>query len=336
MSKKANPTLVGVFVLVAVALTVATIITLGNFKFKDNRIRCLAYFTGSLYGLDIGAPVTFRGVVIGRVSQIQIKFDQQQNNYIIPVSIDIEQSPHQERNGGNPPSPAQVRQKIEELIAQGLRAQLKMSSLLTSKLYIDLAIHPDSELRLYGKNPGLIEIPTLPSGLEQITQRLESLPLSDIINKAASALDGINRIINSAETRSSLQALDSTLSRLDTLMASADSELPALAAELKKGLTNVSGLAATATGLLRTADRELPPMSRDLQRLLANLNTTAVTLTRTLGNIEQLSAKDSLFSYQVAGALDELKKAATSIRQLSEYLQQNPNALIFGQGKDRP
>jgi len=336
LSKKANPTLIGTFVLTAIALTVAAIITLADFKFKDNRFRCLAFFTGSLYGLDIGAPVTFRGVIIGRVSEIRINFDQKQNNYIIPVYVDIEQTPDLEGHRSEGRQPENIRRMMEELINQGLRAQLKITSLLTAKLYIDLAFHPDSEIRLYGKDTGLIEIPTLPSGLEQITQRLESLPLSEIINKTASALDGINRIINSPETRNSLQALDSTLTRLETLMVSADAELPALAAELKKGLTNVSALATTATGLLKTADRELPPMSRDLQRLLANLNTTAVTLTRTLGNIEQLSAKDSLFSFQVAGTLDELKKAATSIRQLTEYLQQNPNALIFGQGKDRP
>lgn len=336
MSKKANPTLIGVFVLLAIAVTIATIITLGNIRFKDTRFRAVAFFTGSLYGLDIGAPVTFRGVNIGRVSAIRLNFDQEEKNYIIPVYVDIEQVPDSGNDRSNMQDVAKRHAMMQQLIRQGLRAQLKISSLLTSKLYIDLAIYPNSEMHLHGTNAKLVEIPTLPSGLEQITQRLESLPLNDIINKTVSALEGINRIINSAETQKSLKALDSTLTHLDTLVSRADAEMPALTAELKKGLANFSNLAATANNFLRTADKELPVVSRDLQHLLTTLNTTAISLTKTLNNIEQLTAKDSTFSYQVSNSLQEIEKAATSIRQLTDYLQQNPNALVFGHGEDKP
>ncbi len=336
MSKKANPTLVGTFVLVALALTVATIIILGNLKFKDTRFRCVAFFSGSLYGLDIGAPVTFRGVAIGRVSEIRIHLDRERNNNIIPVYVDIEQTPDLNDTQAESRDQPNIRILMQQLISQGLRAQLKISSLLTSKLYIDLAFYPDAEIQLHAKDTTLIEIPTLASGLEQITEKLENLPLNEILNKTASALDGINRIINSTETRNALGALDSTLSRFDTLLAKADTELPVLSAELKKSLANFSTLAATANTFLRTADKELPPMSRDLQQLLANLDRTAITLTQTLHNIEQLTAKDSTFSYQVFSSLHEIEKAASSLRQLTDYLQQNPNALVFGQGEEKP
>lgn len=336
MSKKANPTLVGTFALAAIALTVAAIIALGNIKFKDNKFRCVAFFTGSLYGLDIGAPVTFRGVTIGRVREIRINFDKEQSNYIIPVYVDIEQTPDLGGDHVASWNPANIQRMMQQLISQGMRAQLKMSSLLTAKLYIDLAFYPDTEAHLHGTNAGLIEIPTQASGLEQITQKLESLPLNEILDKTATALDGINRIINSTETRNALKALDSTLTRLDTLLAHADTELPGLTVDLKKGLANFSTLATTATSILRTADKELPLMSRDLQQLLTNLNGTATALTKTLNNIEQLTAKDSTLTYQAASSLQEIEKAASSIRQLTEYLQQNPNALVFGQGKDKP
>jgi paraquat-inducible protein B len=336
LSKKANPTIVGAFVLVAIVLTVAAIIVLGKIKFKDDKLRCVAFFTGSLYGLDIGAPVTFRGVTIGRVSQIRINFDKEQNNYIIPVYVDIEQSPDLDGNRPENRQPENIRKMMQELIGQGLRAQLKISSLLTAKLYIDLAIYPNTELQLRGKNSGLIEIPTMPSGLEQITQRLESLPLNEILNKTATALDGINSIINSKETRNVLGSLESTLGRLNTLLGQADAEFPALATELKKGLTSFTALSAAANTLLHTADKELPGMSAELKQLLTGLNATAGSLTKTLNNIEQLTAKDSLLAYQVAGSLREIERAASSIRQLTDYLQQKPNALLFGQGEDKP
>ena len=336
MSKKANPTIVGAFVLVAIALTVAAILVLGKIKLKDDKLRCVTFFTGSLYGLDIGAPVTFRGVTIGRVSEIRISFDKEQNNYIIPVYVDIEQSPDLSGSGSKSRRPENIRQMMQQLIGQGLRAQLKISSLLTAKLYIDLAIYPDTETRLHGGNTGLIEIPTMPSGLEQITQRLESLPLNEIINKTAAALDGINSIINSKETRHTLESLDTTLERFNSLLGRADADFPALASELKKGLTNFTALSATANTILHTANKELPGMSAELKHLLTGLNATAGSLTKTLQNIEQLTAKDSLLAYQVANSMREIERAAASIRQLTDYLQQNPNALIFGQVEDKP
>jgi paraquat-inducible protein B len=336
LSKKANPTLVGVFVLIALALALVAIVILGKIKLKDNRFRCVAYFTGSLYGLDIGAPVTFRGVTIGRVSAVRINFDKQQNNYIIPVFIDIEQTPDLTDNHAENWNPDTISGMLQQLIDQGLRAQLKISSLLTGKLYIDLALYPGAKIQLHNKDSALFEIPTQASGLEQITETLESLPLNEILNKTAAALDGINSLINSKETRNALSSLDATLDRLNVLLGRADAEFPALAAELKKGLTNFAALSATANTLLHTADKELPGMSAELKQLLTGLNATAGSLTKTLNNIENLTAKDSLLSYQIGGSLREIERAATSIRQLTDYLQQNPNALFFGQGEDKP
>jgi paraquat-inducible protein B len=336
LSKKANPTVVGVFVLIALAMALAATIILGRITFKDNRFRCVTYFSGSLHGLDIGAPVTFRGVTIGRVSAVRINFDEQQNNYVIPVFIEIEQTPGLTDNHTESWNPDTIRDTLQQLIDQGLRAQLRISSLLTGKLYVDLAFFPNSEVSLRNRDSSVFEIPSRASDLEQITQKLESLPLDEILNKTAAALDGIDSILNSKETRRSLETLSATLEQLNTLLGRADSAFPALAAELKQGLTNFATLSATANTFLQTADKELPGMSAELKQLLTSLNTTTDSLTKTLHNIEQLTAKDSMLSYQFAGSLREIERAAASIRQLTDYLHQNPNALLFGQGEDRP
>jgi paraquat-inducible protein B len=336
LSKKANPTLIGAFVLMALIITIATIAILGKITFRDDRFRCVAYFTGSLFGLDIGAPVTFRGVVVGRVSAVRINYDKELSNYVIPVFIDIEQTTSLTGINSDKWNPQSIKAMLNQMIDQGLRAQLKITSFLTGKLYIELALHPDSEAPLRSRTSDLLEIPTVPSGLEQITQKLESLPLNEILNKAASALDGINKIINSEQTTHTLASVDDTLNRLNALLVRADAEFPAIAAELKKGLGNFAALSQTANSLLRTADKELPGLSTETKQLLASLNTTATALSKTLNNLEQLTAKDSLFGYQMRASLSEIEQAAASIRQLTDYLQQNPNALVFGQGEERP
>lgn len=336
MSKKANPTLIGTFVLVALLITIAAIVVLGKIKFRDDRFRCVAYFTGSLFGLDVGAPVTFRGVTIGRVSAVRINVDQDRNAYIIPVTIDIEPSTNLTTLSSGVWNPQAIHTTLTQMIDQGLRAQLKVTSLLTGKLYIELALHPGSAAPLHGSEAQLLEIPTMPSGLEQITQKLENLPLAEILNKAVMALDGINSIINSQETRRALTAAAATLDRLNSLLARADSEFPAIAQELQKGLGNIAALAKTADTLLRTADHELPGLSQEIKQLLTGLTATAASLTKALGNVEQMTAKDSLLTYQLGVSLQEIERAAVSIRQLTDYLQQHPNALVFGQEEDKP
>ena len=63
---------------------------------------------------------------------------------------------------------------------------------------------------------------------------------------------------------------------------------------------------------------------------------TAAGMTRTLANIEQLTAHDADLAWQLSGSLTEVGKAAAAVRRLADYLEQNPNALLFGQGKEEP
>ncbi|MDD2462408.1 MAG: MlaD family protein [Desulfobulbus sp.] len=336
MSKKANPTMIGAFVLVALTIAIAAIIVLGKIKLRDDRFRCVAYFTGSLYGLDVGAPVTFRGVSIGRVNAVQINFDKGQNDYLIPVVIDIEKTTNLSGIRADEWNMEAVHATLTQMIGKGLRAQLKITSFLTGKLYIDLAVYPENVAIFRGKNSDILEIPTMPSGLEQMTQKIESLPLSEILNKATIALDGINSILNSEETRHTISSADTTLVQLNTLLAHVDQQFPEIAAELKKGLSKISQVADSANGLLKNADKRLPHLNDEVRQLLTGLNTAAASLTRTLDNLQQMTDKDSLFVYQMEASLREIEQAAVSIKEVSNFLQQNPNALVFGSKEEKP
>ncbi|MGD9950901.1 MAG: MlaD family protein [Desulfobulbus sp.] len=336
MSKKANPTIIGAFVLVALAIAIATIIVLGKVKLRDNRFRCEAYFTGSLYGLDVGAPVTFRGVNIGRVSAVRINFDKNQNAYLIPVAIDIEQATSLSGIRAEAWNKESISAALTQMITNGLRAQLKITSFLTGKLYIELALHPENEATFRGNNSDILEIPTMPSGLEQITQKIEGLPLSELLDKVSLTLDGINSLINSQKTHQAISSADATLGRLSTLLAHLDEEFPAIAAELKNGLGKISQAADSANSLLGKADKALPNLNGKVQQLLASLNTATATLTHTLENMQQITGKDSALVYQVEASLREIEQAAVSIGEITNFLQQNPNALVFGSKEEKP
>ena len=89
MSKHANPTLIGAFVVGAVILAVAAVLLLSSGDLFVQKPRFVLYFKGSVKGLNIGSPVTFRGVNIGTVTNIQLVMGVSESDIRIPVIIEI-------------------------------------------------------------------------------------------------------------------------------------------------------------------------------------------------------------------------------------------------------
>jgi len=67
MSRRANPTLIGIFVLGALSLAVVTILLLAGGDWLQQRRQVVMYFEGAAQGLRVGAPVVFLGVKVGAV-----------------------------------------------------------------------------------------------------------------------------------------------------------------------------------------------------------------------------------------------------------------------------
>ncbi len=143
MSKQANPTLIGAFVLGALALAIlATLLLAGGTWFGERRQHVL-YFEGAAQGLQVGAPVVFLGVKVGTVKEIQLGLDQSSLRFLVPVIIEIEPNVVHTRNGQT--IDLRDRGVMRGLVERGLRGRLRMQSLLTGQLYVDLDDHRDQE-----------------------------------------------------------------------------------------------------------------------------------------------------------------------------------------------
>ena len=141
MSKQASPTMIGAFVLGAIALALLAIIILGAGKLFTRQVPVVMYFDGSLAGLSPGAPITFRGVRVGQVTDVFLSYDLSDNNIRIPVFGAIEPSqvrPIGEASGDVPREGAGLKQLIE----RGMRAQLAVSSLVTGQMAVNLDFFP--------------------------------------------------------------------------------------------------------------------------------------------------------------------------------------------------
>ena len=117
----------------------------------SQKVNYLLYFDGSVHGLEIGAPVMVRGIRIGKVLDIRLDFDVDNRNFLIPVLIELEPERIDEVQDIQD---LEEQDMMAELVANGLRGQLKSTSLLTGKLYVDLDFHPNRAARAPGSAGG--------------------------------------------------------------------------------------------------------------------------------------------------------------------------------------
>ena len=184
--------------------------------------RFLLYFDGSVRGLSPGAPVEFRGIQIGEVVDVKLQIDVTTRQFQIPVLIDVEPE-RVTPTGQLPPEWAKLskleRQNrvFDQLVAQGMRAQLKTGNLLTGKLIVDMDIYEKvkpAEIDYSGTYPVM---PTVPTSLEEISSRvatildkLEQFPIDKIGKNMDTTLEGLQLTVT--QTQKTLAALEKTLS----------------------------------------------------------------------------------------------------------------------------
>lgn len=330
MSKKANPTLIGSFVIGAIAIVVFALLALGNLSLNKKSYRCVLYFQGSLHGLDIGAPVAYRGVNIGKVSDIVIAFNQMENRFTIPVYIDIEEQTttgkifYKEAGFDNPDA------FFRDLIHRGLRAELKLRSIVTGKLFIEFSFAPATKAVFIGEDKRYIEIPTLASGFDQLTQALEELPIKDLVTKTVSALDSINHLLNSEKLQKTINHLNGTLLHTDELVVSLEKVVPDLAQEIKNALADFSALSKSTKILVEQTDQNLAPLLTDIEASFAKINNLIDRLLPAVDNLAAMTDINSPLRYELDKTLLEISRTAQSVSQLTDYLLRHPDALVTG------
>src|SRR5262249_1866084 len=171
MSAKANPLRVGSFVVGAIGLLIAGLIAFGSGQVFKKSTRFVSYFSGAVTGLEVGSPVRLGGVPIGHVTEIRVSYDPSGQIFSVPVYFEITSGSVEGYTAKGRDSVAEVRR----LIDRGLRAKLVPQSFVTGQLYVQLAIQENAPLKLHGADPGVIEIPSLPSDIEVITTQLGEL-----------------------------------------------------------------------------------------------------------------------------------------------------------------
>ncbi len=330
MPRQASKTLIGGFVVVAVALAVAAVTVFGSGKFFRSRPTFVMFFSGSITGLSVGSPVQFRGVKVGEVTKIAAVFDPRDVSITIPVYVEFDSKSLVASGQGSGEDwhlldASGGSRYFQPLLDKGLKAQLDMLSLVTKQLYINLDFHPEVPTKLVGLESRYPEIPTIPSLQERIVQTMQKLP-----DKIMSATDGIDRLVNSPSTQATIQELAVTVRDLDGLIREVRSEVKPLAASLKATSDAAQRTFAQAEQTLALKEGPAAELAANMKGTLEKADASLDQMRSTLDSYQKLATQNAGVGYDLTKTLGDLDAAARSIQSLAEYLELHPEAVLAG------
>jgi len=319
MAKRASPATVGAFVVVGMTLAVAAIVIFGSGRLFRKHHEFVCFFKGNLNGLKVGAPVKFAGVQIGSVTQIRLRLLPSQGRLragltkevLLPVICEIDETAILNVGGSgeylNPHG-------LEQMIQAGLRAQLAMESLLTGLLYIDINMHPGTQLDLVlepGTSP-YPEIPTIQTSLQAVQDqamkalaKLDQIDFAGLIRSLTQTSVSINNLASSPSLKAALDSLARAASSLEKVSVSVNQMVNGVNSKVDPLIASLTTTSNDAALALRQA-------------------------TETLAQVHATLEPGAPLNYQLTKALEDVSGASMAIRQLADYLERNPSALVRG------
>jgi paraquat-inducible protein B len=328
MAKQANTTMIGSFVVIAVFILAASVVILGSGKLFQRTESFVLYFDNSIKGLNVGAPVLLQGVQVGTVTDILIRANRQDLTMSIPVFIEIRQDKFEVDETIEPQGDS--KKTIAQLSDRGLRAVLSTQSMITGQLMIELDYFPGSPVNLKNLDPDVSEIPTIPSTTERLFQKLQNIDLSHIENIMA----GIDRLVNNADLSEGLKSLRLAADEMHLLIGKLDSYIGDVT-------DNIDNTLSDTRTLVNNVNTQVQPLAYDMRQLLEHFDAVALNISKqlevvaasaneSLAGIRGVVSEDAPLVIELQETLENISSMTDSIRQLADYLEQHPEALIMG------
>lgn len=231
-------------------------------------------FSESVRGLTVGAPVDLRGLTVGEVTRISGELDPASKKVTMAVNIRFYPERIKSRTAGKNPKPGDSRTMLDQLVRQGIRAQLRSGNLLTGQLYVALDFFPDAAPARINWQKTPPELPTtvgmmaqFQHSLMKIVHKLEKVPLEQLAGDA----------------RTTVQTLDTTLKSADKLLQNLDANVVPEAKLLLQDVRTTLDGANKALHEVKQTMASDAPLQTDLRDTLRELGRAAQSL-RLLGD----------------------------------------------------
>ena len=326
MAKQANRSMIGGFVLIAVGILAASVVIFGSGDWFKDSLKYVLHFQESVKGLSVGSPVLYRGFPVGEVKKVVIQADP--SDFKDDVLVFLEIYPETVVFAMGDIDIDQWKERMSDLIARGLRAQMVLQSLVTGKLVIELNVHADAppinkdDYQHYIEiPPDYGEIPTIPSTLSKLESALGNLDLKQISRTLISVLSNADRILKNPDIDASISEFKGTLVDARRLVNNVNEEVKPLSGKAQTTLDDVGKLA-------RDVDSKVDPVAKSLTNAMNSAD-------KAFKSIDDLVGKRSPTRAEIDNTLKEIQRAARSVRILADYLEQHPEALLKGKGSQK-
>jgi paraquat-inducible protein B len=340
--KKASPKAVGGFVIGAVLIGVIAVIVFGSGRIFQKREQHVAFFTGSLQGLRLGAPVQFRGVQIGTVSEISVQFDTETLDFLIPVILDINTDLIQ----GIGKAEEKPEDNIEELIEEGLRAQLVVQSFVTGQQAVQLALHPGTPVQMVETDLPYEQIPTIPSTFEKVEKSVGKVlqDISDILTDLKGFVGDNRGTIEQGLANISETTVDAKATMADLRKAAAD--IAVITETVSKNREAIGDLVDNANdtilsykSLAERAEAVVAENQDDLSKAISGLRQAEQKisdLTETANSIlsenrEGMKDFTNEGLYEIRNLAVDAQAAVEQFRRVMEEMERDPARFLLGQ-----
>jgi paraquat-inducible protein B len=324
MSQKANPTLIGAFVCGAIVIAIGAILFFGSARLFTKKQGYVTYFNQSVSGLAVGSNVKYKGVTIGKVSKVQLRFQGPGEPPLVRVLYEIDADNLLNKYGLT--INILDRNVHNNAVENGFRAKLDFESIISGQLYLALDFYKDASpavLQEEGTN-GPFEVPAEPSDIETLLANLTKaignlggIDFQGLAKDLQTLLVSARDSINAMHLEQLGKSLNKTSESLNSLVSGE---------QVKNTLSSVRQSFDQLTETLKN----LNPAIAGLKPTLDEARNSLVNLQKATSELNRLLKPDSSLRYQLDSSLSQINAAAESIQRLSDFLQRHPNSLIFG------
>jgi paraquat-inducible protein B len=264
-------------------------------------VQFLSIFSGSVAGLAPGTPVDLRGIKVGQVDSVGLRYDPQLDRVVVPVRFAVEPERVAQLDlpyGGD------LDRMMADLVRRGLKVRLDTTSLITGAKQLTIDVFTDTAPASFAKDGDAYVIPALESGgdlaagASALMARISAIPFEQIGQNLNQTLAGVNGIVSDPALRDAMKDLRATL--------------------------------ASAQSLVANLDHGTAPLMQRLPGIATQLEETVRRADRLVGSLETGYGGNSQFNRDTGRLITQLTDAARSIRVLADLLARHPEALIRG------
>lgn len=330
MSKQANPTVIGAFVVGGVVLIATAFALFGGAQLFAEKNRYVALFDEPTNGLRVGANVLLNGVRVGYVSDIDLIIDEVNFDTDTQVILELLPEDIKTKSGQRMGADLASRLDHETLVNKaGLRAALEIESFVTGQLRVELQLRPETAAVMRAVDPLYPEIPTITSNIQELLNKVqtwftdvrENVDIGGLSQRLNDVLQSIDDLARSEDLHQSLAGINHLIN---------DEDIQQLGGQLKVTLDELTAASAAASNLFNDTNESVETLTANLEPVFDRLTAALDEAERTLSVARSQLKGDSEQLYRLSATLDELERAARSVREFFDFMERNPESILRG------